>query len=270
MSGKCDSVFAGYSHLVPFMFPFGPTVHLLVVDLAILLDPVIFFHFIGSNIPFWIMFAPTWSHFRSHSVPLFIYMLHAHVEGVAVISAEHPDLITKANRLPPDEHHRTLAIEHVIQWRYLTHSAAFGEFLVVRKVDILIQSREAVPVQRCADVFSIAYFFVESPAVGRRTLTLNECFELATASRASSIVVSLTALLPSKLSSFTDIEDRVAALVEAVRGSRNGEKAFTFEHRRLRVQWPCAATALTTSRRTPGIRSAAKKWTSTGVGCTAN
>ncbi|KRX43719.1 hypothetical protein T05_15337 [Trichinella murrelli] len=37
----------------------------------------------------------------------------------------------------------------------------------------------------------------------------------------------LTALLPSKLCSFTDIEDRVAVLVEAVRGFRNGEKAFT-------------------------------------------
>ncbi|KRY21108.1 hypothetical protein T12_16074 [Trichinella patagoniensis] len=44
------------------MFFFSPTAHLLVVDHAILLDhqifvvllAVIFFHFIGSNIPFWI------------------------------------------------------------------------------------------------------------------------------------------------------------------------------------------------------------------------
>ncbi|KRZ03014.1 hypothetical protein T11_9391 [Trichinella zimbabwensis] len=60
----------------------------------------------------------------------------------------------------------------------------------------------------------------ESPAVGGRTMSLTGCLELDTASRASSIVVSLIAHLPSKLSSFTDIEDGVAALVEGVRRSK--------------------------------------------------
>ncbi|KRY47787.1 hypothetical protein T03_473 [Trichinella britovi] len=69
-----------------------------------------------------------------------------------------------------------------------------------------------------------------SGSSGTYSVSLTSAVEspaLATASRASSIVVSLTALLPSKLSSFTDVEDRVAVLVEAVRGFRNGEKAFT-------------------------------------------
>ncbi|KRZ49706.1 hypothetical protein T02_4949, partial [Trichinella nativa] len=161
-----------------------------------------------------------------------------------------------------------LAIEHVILWRYLTHSAAFGEFLVVRKVDILLQSREAVPVLllqsllayklvcfvMCSTIASEIFSKLQRPAHRRhirfiRTLSFSDVRYSSTLQFPTPQLVRtlrlglqgriqyrllllwnlqrLTALLPSKLSSFTDIEDRVAVLVEAVRGFRNGEKAFT-------------------------------------------
>ncbi|KRZ18407.1 hypothetical protein T11_1099 [Trichinella zimbabwensis] len=217
-----------------------------------------------------------------------------HIVVVAVISAEHPDLITEANKLPPDKHLRTMATEHATEWRYLTHYVAFGSSCSLcltqgehpypaaltssvghgeadSSPTLLIWSFEGTSVDRrhrsnlsdffhegvatrafldvrCLGIYSSTSnspagsnsssgssgtysvsltSSLESPAVEGRTMTLTGCLELARASHASSIVVSLTALLPSKLSSFTDTEDRVAALVETVGGSRNGEKAFT-------------------------------------------
>ncbi|KRZ77388.1 hypothetical protein T10_7856 [Trichinella papuae] len=188
-----------------------------------------------------------------------------HIVGVAVISAEHPDLITEANKLPPDKHLRTMATEHATEWRYLTHYVVFGSSCSLcltqgehpypaaltssvghgeadSSPTLLIWSFEGTSVDRrhrsnLSDFFHegvAARAFLDVRCLGIYSSTSNSPAGSNSSSGSSGTYsVSLTSSLESPavegrtmtLTGYT--EDRVAALVETVGGSRNGEKAFT-------------------------------------------